>query len=155
VWENAATFGLFQVPPAMRCLPDADAALQEALQTDDFRARGAAAGACPERQSGSVSGVRVLPDGFDLGVETRSGAVVVSSVSYTGGWVARAGDRELATRLVNGGFLGFEAPPGTNHVRLRYRPFAWRAGLGFFVLGLGLAALLRVAKGRWRAFAWL
>ena len=103
-----------------------------------------------------MSALRPRGNGFDLEVETTTGGLVASSVSYSRGWQVRAGGRAGKALEVDGGFLGFEVPPGASSVRLRYRPRGWSAGLA--LCAAGIAAALGGWWGRrrgWRALGWL
>lgn len=156
VWQNPQAMPLFFVPDTMHFYEQPDAALQAALELQDFRADGIAAGTGAAHQEGRVRQVRPTSNGFDMTVESTNGAIVVSSVSYAADWVARSGEREWPARLVNSGFLGFDVPAGNHFVRLRYRPRSWTLGLLLFGVGLLGSGLLWAAKrSELPAFAWL
>jgi uncharacterized membrane protein YfhO len=106
-----------------------------------------APGSAPRPQQGKVRLARVLPNGFDLEVATPTGGLVVSSVSHARGWRLEVGGREAGVRRVNGGFLGFEVPPGAHRARLDYRPKSWIWGLRLFALGIaGIVVVLLVTR---------
>jgi len=128
----------------------------EAGSAPAARTPGAGVAAARE-QAGQVRDIRPRSNGFDLAVATPTGGVVVSSVSYSPDWRVRIGDgRETPAIEVNGGFLGFQAPPGSRTVRLRYRARGWPAGLALCAAGLGLALAAWWGRRRgWRALAWL
>jgi hypothetical protein len=120
-------------------------------------APGAEAGASTTRpQDGRVRDIRVRSNGFDLAVDSAAGGIVASSVSYAPEWRTTIGGREEPAIEIDGGFLGFQVPPGAHAVRLRYRPHGWTAGLALFAAGcaLSLGAWWGRRRG-WRALAWL
>jgi hypothetical protein len=120
-------------------------------------APGAEAGESTTRpQDGRVRDIRVRSNGFDLAVDSAAGGIVASSVSYAPEWRAAVGGREEPAVEIDGGFLGFQVPPGSHAVRLRYRPPGWTAGLALFAAGcaLSLAAWWGRRRG-WRTLAWL
>jgi hypothetical protein len=162
LWENPRALPLFFMPPAVEREDDAADALEDALRADDFRDTvyvasqssqasqvSQASQASEPAQAGEVRGIRTRSNGFDLEVATPTGGVVASSVSFTAGWQAAAGDRRLPVEEVNGGFLGFRVPPGTHAVELRYRPRGWTVGLLLCAAGVA-AALAAAVANRWR-----
>jgi hypothetical protein len=158
VWENPRALPLFFMPRSVVTFGDLPTAQRAAMHADDFQeevqvvAAAADAGE-PAPQTGRVSGIRTRSNGFDLEVETPSGGVVASSVSYAPEWRAAIGDAEQPVVEVNGGFLGCRVPPGAHAVRLRYRPRGWTAGLALAAAGLAAAALgAAAANGRWRGW---
>jgi hypothetical protein len=175
VWENPRALPLFFMPRATGWQEDAGAARQEAMESDDLAAAAVAAGPAPAAaapnvqegevaQDGRVGAIRVRGDGFDLEVNTTTGGLVTSSVSYTSGWQIEAGGRAAAPVEVNGGFLGFRVPPGAWSVRLRYRPRGWTAGLVLCACGTAaIAAMVTMAalaagggrRRRPRTLSWL
>ena len=107
-------------------------------------------------QDGRVRDIRVRSNGFDLAVDSAAGGIVASSVSYAPGWRATVGGREEPAVEIDGGFLGFQVPPGSHAVRLRYRPHGWTLGLALFAAGLALSLAAWWGRRRgWRALAWL
>jgi len=176
VWENPEALPLFFVPRTIERFTDLAEAQRAAMHNDDFQetaqlggseetggaggvpASGAAgAGDAASRpQEGRVRDIRVRGNGFDLAVDSAAGGIVASSVSYAPEWRATIGGREQPAVEVDGGFLGFQVPPGSHAVRLRYRPRGWTAGLALFAAGLALSLLAWWGRRRgWRAFAWL
>jgi len=115
----------------------------------DFRDLGMAAGGSGEAtpQEGMARKIRPAGNRFGMTVESPTGGVVVSSVSYAPGWRVEIDGRDSAAFEVNGGFLGFEVPSGVHAVRLVYRPRGWTVGLALF----GLGAIAVIAAGL-RAF---
>jgi hypothetical protein len=75
-----------------------------------------------------------------LGVPKGGEALLASSVPWSAGWSARAGDRALPTLHVDGAFLGVRLPAGVSRVELRFLPPGFAAGCA--ALGLALTALL-------------
>jgi hypothetical protein len=118
---------------------------------------GESAGASGDRpQDGRVRAIRPLSNGFDLEVESATGGLVASSVSYVRDWKVRIVDGGEAPALeVNGGFLGFRVPAGTHAVRLRYEPRGWT--LGLWACAAGIAACLAgwwARRRGWRVMGW-
>jgi hypothetical protein len=142
VWENPDALPLFFFPRRREALSDADGALRRALEVPDFRALGIVEAEVPasSAQQGSVTSVTGGSGRYELAVSSRSGGLVVSSASYTPGWVASTRHGPLQVRRANGAFLGFDAPPGVYDVVLRYDPLGWKLGLALAAAG-GLAAL--------------
>jgi hypothetical protein len=199
VWENPEALPLFFMPRTVETFADLAQAQDAAMHGDDFQdaalvAAGATAsasvhpgpastGSGPSSpsaavpragpQAGEVRNVEPRGNGFDLAVDTATGGLVVSSVSYAPGWQARlagrpAGDavggRQAVVEVggrpavveVNGGFLGFHVPPGSHSVQLRYRPRGWTLGLALFAAGLVLWLVSWWGRVRgWRALGWL
>ncbi len=175
VWENPAALPLFFMPRTIERFADLAEAHRAAMQDDDFRETaqlvaaaapggggtggdsGAGAGESADRtQNGRVGDIRVRSNGFDLAVDSAAGGIVASSVSYAPEWRATVGGREEPAVEIDGGFLGFEVPPGSHPVRVRYRPHGWTAGLALFAAGCALSLFTWWGRRRgWRAFAWL
>jgi hypothetical protein len=154
VWRNRQALPLFFFPESARRVPDRQEAMDLAISTRDYRTFGVAHGepaAGPRPQAGTVRIVEVLPNGFDLEVETATGGLVVSSVSDARGWRLEPveGGGEPTLRRVNGGFVGFEIAPGRHRVRLDYRPSGWIWGLGMAGLGvLGMVGAVGLGIAR-------
>ncbi len=114
-------------------------------------------------QAGRVRDLRPLSNGFDFTVDSPTGGLVVSSVSYAPEWQARIAGAGAAAEPavapvveVDGGFLGLRVPPGSHAVRLRYRPRGWTVGLALFAAGLLLCCGAWWGRARgWRALAWM
>ena len=160
VWENPQALPLFFLPRSIERAALADAQ-RAAKKGADFEAMAWVTGAADpaagaQAQDGRVPAIRPRSNGFDLEIETASGGIVASSVSYAAEWEALIGDRPLPAVEVNGGFLGFRVPPGSHSVSLRYRPRGWSAGRALFAAGI--ASWLVAWWGRrrgWRVLAWL
>jgi hypothetical protein len=158
VWENPQALPLFFMPRSIERCDSLAAAQQAAMQNDDFRQRGLTTEGEPgiHAQDGQVRGIRPRSNGFDLDLDSSSGGLVVSSVSYATGWQVRLDDRESAAVEVNGGFLGFRVTPGKHAARLRYRPRGWILGLWLCAAGIALWLPAWWARRRgWRGLAWL
>ena len=141
IWENPEALPLFFMPRRFLRVAGPSEVLawtQSWRAIRDFRDLGVAAGGHGEAvpQKGTVRRIRPGSNRFDLEVESPTGGVVVSSVSYAPGWQLEIGDREGEVFEVNSGFLGFAVPPGRHAVRLVYRPAGWTVGLALFGLGL-------------------
>jgi hypothetical protein len=172
VWENPRALPLFFLPRTVEPVADLAAAQQAAMRHNDFGetafvvadpvARGApgAAGAADEQpQQGRVRSIQPRANGFDLAVESATGGLVASSVSYVADWKVRtddAGARGGSPALeVNGGFLGFRVPAGAHAVRLRYEPRGWHRGLALCAAGLAACLAGGWARRRgWAGMAW-
>ena len=87
------------------------------------------------------------PNGFDLLVDSPTGGVVASSVSYARGWKLWRGGAPQPVARVNYGFVGFAVPAGRHRLRLEYLPDSWIWGLRLFALGL--AGILLAAGAAW------
>jgi hypothetical protein len=94
----------------------------------------------PRRQQRGARLRSAGSNGFALDVSTPSGGLVASSVSFARGWQLTLDGQPAPLLRVNGGFLGFLAPPGEHHARLDYRPAGWVWGLR--ICGATVAALL-------------
>jgi hypothetical protein len=107
-------------------------------------------------QDGQVRSIRPRSNGFDLEVESATGGLVASSVSYVRDWKVRTdGGGDASALEVDGGFLGFRVPAGAHAVRLRYEPRAWT--LGLWTCAAGIAACLAgwwMRRRGWRAMGW-
>jgi hypothetical protein len=180
VWENPQALPLFFMPRNIELFPDLPGAQRAAMHNDDFQDAGqvvaqavaaaapdapappdaaaapVAGAAAPLPQDGRVRDIRARGNGFDLAVESATGGIVASSVSYAPEWRATIGGREQPAVEIDGGFLGFRVTPGNHAVRLRYRPRGWTAGLALFAAGLALSLAAWWGRRRgWRGFAWL
>ncbi|HYL05728.1 MAG TPA: hypothetical protein VE075_06795 [Thermoanaerobaculia bacterium] len=177
IWENPEALPLFFMPRTVEAFADLSRAQGAAMHGDDFQDAAqvvAAPGSTPPAagaQAGEVRGVEPRSNGFDLAVDTPTGGLVVSSVSYAPGWQVRLDGRpavdgvngrpvgvdrraQPAVVEVNGGFLGFQVPPGSHSVHLLYRPRGWTAGLALFAAGLVLWLVTWWGRARgWRALA--
>jgi hypothetical protein len=140
VWRNPRALPLFFMPKAAAEAPR-DEAVRRALANPDFAALGFVEGSAvspPRPQQGGVALRRVLPNGFDLQIASPTGGLVTSSVSDASAWRLEIDGRPAPLCRVNGGFLGFKAPPGDHCARLDYRPLGW--ALGLVLAGLGAVA---------------
>jgi hypothetical protein len=131
--------------------PGSGAATAQRLGSAAGPLSGGAGDPAPSRAAGEQRGrveiSRVRPNGFDLLVDSPTGGVVASSVSYARGWkLWRAGAPQPVAR-VNYGFVGFAVPAGRHRLRLEYLPDSWIWGLRLFALGL--AAILFAAAAAW------
>jgi hypothetical protein len=78
-------------------------------------------------------------------LEIRAGGerLLATSIVWSKGWSARAGDRPLQVLKVNGAFVGVRVPGDASRVELRFLPPGLTAGcLAFGVSGLGVLFLL-------------
>lgn len=151
--ETAQLVGAGAIGPAGPAPPSSEAAAGAAPAAPTSGVGGDAA---TRPQDGRVRDIRVRSNGFDLAVDSAAGGIVASSVSYAPEWRATVGGREQPAVEIDGGFLGFQAPPGSHAVRLRYRPHGWTAGLALFAAGCALSLFTWWGRRRgWRAFAWL
>ncbi|HVT16368.1 MAG TPA: YfhO family protein [Thermoanaerobaculia bacterium] len=155
IWSNPRALPLFFFPARAVAVPAASP--DDVLAIPDFAATalvdsGAGAGrqtqgkagegAAPAR--GQVRVERVTPNSFELALDTPTGGLVVSSVSYARGWnLALDGQPPAASPSslvrVNAAFLGFRVPPGSHRAVLAYRPDGWIWGLRLFTLGCAAA----------------
>lgn len=53
-------------------------------------------------------------------------------------------------KLVNYGFIGFDAPAGTHSIKLTYEPYSWRIGAVLSLVGLLLLVAQSLALRRYR-----
>jgi hypothetical protein len=159
IWENPEALPLFFMPRTVEPSADLGEMQRAAMHADDFEETAQVVGAAGPPglpQTGQVLDVQPRGNGFDLAVDTATGGLVVSSVSYAPDWQARIGGRDQPAVEVDGGFLGFRVPPGHQSVRLSYRPRGWTAGLALFAAGLVLWFVAWFGRARrWRALAWL
>jgi len=176
VWENRRVLPLFFLPRTVevvpREVPDGDLtpetareALERALEIEDYALRGivevpveAPVGERevggirgwepPAEQQGAVRLREVTGNRFALDVESATGGVVVSSISYDPGWRVRVAGEAAPLWRANGAFLAFRAPAGSHRVELVYSPNGWRWGLVFWASAvLGLSG---VGWARWK-----
>jgi hypothetical protein len=136
MWENRRALPLFFFPRRVGVAPDARAAYERALELEDFAARAIALRNHPGEQRGEVTVTAAPHDGFDLTIDSPTGGLVASSVSWAPGWRLWWGGEAHDTEIVNGGFLGFEVPSGETVATLRYVPRTWWPAWGLFGLGL-------------------
>lgn len=140
LWRNPWALPLFRITPEVRVLTSAGPVAQarEAARTVDFARLTALAAGEPGLQSGTVIGVTVVSNGFDLTVDAPAGTVIGSSVSWARAWRAYGPGGPAQTLVVDGAFLGVVVPAdGTQNLELRYRP----RGFSFALVAAGLALL--------------
>jgi hypothetical protein len=98
-------------------------------------------------QRGKVEITRVLPNGFELVVDSPTGGLVASSVSHARGWKLWCDGRPLPVLRVNSGFLGLPVPAGRHRLLADFRPDSWIWGLRLCGLGAAGALLGMVGAG--------
>jgi hypothetical protein len=84
-------------------------------------------------------------DRYELHVEARAPARILSSVAYWPGWRVTHEGRALEPRVVGGAFLGFDVP-GSGIVRVRYRPLSFWIGAIVALATTALAVLFRALR---------
>jgi len=87
------------------------------------------------------------PDSYRLHVKAPRYSLIVSSIPWWPGWKIERNGAPAEPIRVNGGFLGFAAPPGELDVHVWFDPWTFRAGA--IVAGLTVLALVMI--GRWYA----
>jgi hypothetical protein len=156
IWLNPAALPLFFFPHRIRPAPDAASAAAAALANPDFAALASfeppaalapvELPAAAAEQQGTATLRRLTANGFVLDLDSAGGGLVASSVSHAAGWRVTLDGRPGLPLRVNGGFLGFVAPPGRHRAVLDYRPAGWL--LSWCLAGLAAAALLLTAARR-------
>jgi hypothetical protein len=143
VWTNPAALPLLFMPSRVDPVHDSKAAFRRTVDNRDFAAAAVveSASGAPE-QHGAVRILRTTANGFALDVDSPSGGIVVSSVSFVRGWQVEVGGAPAKPLRVNAGFVGFRVAPGRHRATLDYRPSGWTWGLRMAGAGLLLAALL-------------
>jgi hypothetical protein len=68
--------------------------------------------------------------------------LLATSIVWSKGWRAYAGDRRLLVWIVNGAFVGVRVPAGTERVELRFRPPGLMAGLALFAVSAAVVLWL-------------
>jgi Bacterial membrane protein YfhO len=124
--------------------------LEEMEREADFARTAWLSGTGPAREENGEARVAARGAGPDLvlTVDAASRVFVATSLPDWPGWVAEEGGARLPVETVNHAFVGLWLPPGRHTVRLSYRPFSWRLGLGTFAAGALAAAALATAKRR-------
>jgi hypothetical protein len=178
VWENPQALPLFFMPRRLLRVASARQALDFARGNTDFAQHAARPGDGGDGDSGlsgvggggAVAGggavggelaqlgrvdvIRPRSNGFDLVLRSTTGGTVASSVSYAPGWRSTIEGVSRPAFAVNGGFLGFAAPPGAHRVRLDFEPWSWVWGCRLAAAGalvmLGLLARAWLPGGRQR-----
>jgi hypothetical protein len=141
VWRNPQALPLFYLPRACLRVAGQEEALALTLGNRDpaglAAVESSSASPRPASQQGAVRIVRTEANGFALDVDTPTGGLVTSTVSWSSGWrLRREGGEEEPVERADGAFVGFEVAPGRHRVELRYRPDGWVWGLQLFALGL-------------------
>jgi hypothetical protein len=80
---------------------------------------------------------------FTLVVASESPLFIASSQPAAPGWQVILDAKRLPLVIVNGAFLGFELPAGSQRITVRYRPLSFHASLGAAAVTL----LLMIAAG--------
>lgn len=156
LWRLPRSGSVFFVPSAVTRESDREAARTRAVALEDPADVAITEVPFPSVQQGTVTVERATANGFDLTVESPAGAVVTSSVSWAPGWRIEIAGERLRLLRIHGAFVGFEAPAGRHHVRLRYEPVTWRPAWILFALGVLSLLLARwrwgggPGRGRWR-----
>ena len=81
---------------------------------------------------------------YDLHLSAPVPTLVVSSIALYPGWQVRVNGERIRPVAVNGPFLGFVVPAGSNDVRLRYRPSSFTGGLAALAVGIALLLSARL-----------
>jgi hypothetical protein len=76
-------------------------------------------------------------------VDAPHPALITTSIAWWPGWRVTYNGRALATRRVQGAFLGFVVPAGSGVVRLRYVPLSFWGGLALSLLTIGGLVIIR------------
>ncbi|HVS14013.1 MAG TPA: YfhO family protein [Thermoanaerobaculia bacterium] len=145
VWRNDAALPLFYVPKAVQAMPaEGLPAGPLPLPSELVYVEPARAGEQAPAPGGRASVIETRRNGFLLEVESAGAGghavtVVASSVSFDPGWRVEIDGRPVEPLVIDGGFLGFVAPPGRHRVELRYAPGSWRLGLALAATGLAAA----------------
>jgi hypothetical protein len=174
LWRNPAALPLFFMPAAWRPASDPREAVAATLGNRDLAALAVAelpgtdpAGAVQARGPGLAAAARaardqvgvaridrVGPNGFEVGVASPSGGLVVSSVALASGWQLAVDGRRAPLLRVNGAFIGFLVPAGLHFAALEFHPAGWTWGLRLSgVTLLALLALVALPAARRRAAA--
>jgi hypothetical protein len=153
LWRNDQALALFFMPANVAVAAGEGEALSRVLLNPDFRQLAFLSrplASLPATASGEVTRIAPRANGFDLEVSSPTGGLIASSVSFAPGWHARIDGEEVATCLVNAGFLAVPVAPGRHRVRLRYAPPHWPLALALAALGcvlLGYRAHRLVTSG--------
>ena len=152
IFSNPGALPRAFVPRSLRRLPDPAERLAAMTASRDFAGTAFLSGAGPGEQPNGEAALRIRESGPDLVVEASvsSRAFVATSLTGWPGWVAESGGRALVLETVNHAFVGFWLEPGTQTVRLRYRPGSWTVGVGAFLAGV-LASIVLAASRRRRS----
>jgi hypothetical protein len=163
IWRLPGALPLFFVPEQVRSVAAPEVVRALTARNPDFArlavhaGPGAPAGPVrPVPQEGRVWLREVRPNGFELVTESRTGALVASSVGLVPGWRAAIDGNPVEPVKVNSAFLGLRVPPGVHRVELEYRPRGWVWGLGMFwaaVAGMALWGAV-VASSPWWKSVW-
>jgi hypothetical protein len=86
---------------------------------------------------------------YHLLVNAPYRTLVASSIAWWPGWRVTYNGRDIPSRLVNGGFLGFDVPKGRAFVKVEYVPMSFWWGV-FLAMGTVTALIaLRQASKPW------
>jgi hypothetical protein len=94
-------------------------------------------------ENARVDIVRWRGDAYDLRVDAPHGALIRSSVALWPGWRVTSAGKTLPPQLVDDAFLGFNVPPGSSTIRVRYVPLSFWGGLA-----LAIATLIAISVRR-------
>ncbi|KAF0225634.1 MAG: hypothetical protein FD176_320 [Rhodospirillaceae bacterium] len=84
--------------------------------------------ALPSAGQVTVTGLSLLPDGYDLSVSAPTDGLVLVNISFSPFLSAQCADQALTLSAANGVQTAVVVPAGCSDVRLRYyRPTAWEA----------------------------
>lgn len=134
---------------------DSEGRLRERIQDTSFDARGTALllGVTPpvlEQCPGPDSIAIERPDTDTARLHVRTGCrgLAILSDTYDPGWKAWVNGRPAEILEVYGALRGVVVDSGSSTIEMRYRPQAVRAGAGFTLLGLLVAAAALLWKRR-------
>ena len=103
-----------------------------------------------DREPGEVQLRSAEPGRISLALDPAESETLIAT-SHPGpwGWRARAGQAELRTVTVNGGFLGVVVPPDVSSIELRFVPPGFGVGCAASVAALaGLGTFAAVSRRR-------
>ena len=82
------------------------------------------------------------PTEYRLHVKAPRYTLVASSIAWWPGWKVERNGARVEPIRINGGFLGFVAPPGELDVRVWYDPWTFRYGA--ILAGLTIVVLIGI-----------
>jgi hypothetical protein len=88
------------------------------------------------------------PGHIVLGLSPGPERLLATSIVWSKGWSARAGERRLPILKVDGAFLGVRIPPNASRVELRFLPPGFLAGAALFALSFVALLMLIGSSGR-------